>query len=159
MPCPSCRPFSQTGTLTTTNCLLLLPPFTEAMQSPCSGFHPNATCLAVRLMTLANECLAKEQVDRSTSYLEVKTTLKVKQHSTCRHEHPRYNKTDPYYPLTRREQVTVHRTGNLHLSYHLYSKLCIGQTGQCPCGTDSQTTEHLLQYCRPGRESGQITPS
>ena len=57
--------------------------------------------------------------------------------------------TDPYYLLTKREQVTVFRlrTGHNHLNYHLYSKLCIGHTEQCPCGTGSQTTEHLLQSC------------
>ena len=48
----SCRPSSQIGTLNTTPCLLLLPRFEEAMQSPCNGFHPTATCLATRLLTL-----------------------------------------------------------------------------------------------------------
>ena len=46
--------------------------------------------------------------------------------SKWRPEHSRYNKTDPYY---------------------LYSKLRIGHTEQCPCGTGSQTTEHMLQFC------------
>ena len=51
--------------------------------------------------------------------------------------------------LTRREQVKVFRlmTGYHRLSYHLYSKLRINHTEQCPCGTGSQTTEHLLQSC------------
>ena len=72
-----------------------------------------------------------------------------KQHSKWRHKHPRYNKADPYYLLTRWEQVTVFRlrTGHNRLNYHLYSKLRIGHTEQCPCGTGSQTTEHLLQSC------------
>ena len=96
---------------------------------------------------LAKEGTTKEYVDRSTSYPEVKTILKAKQHSRWRHKHPRYNKADPYYLLTRREQVTVFRlrTGHNRLNYHLYSKLRIGHTEQCPCGTGSQTTEHLLQ--------------
>ena len=40
-------------------------------------------------------------------------------------KHPRYNKADPYYLLTRREQVTVFRlrTGHNRLNYHLYSGL------------------------------------
>ena len=99
--------------------------------------------------SLAKEGTTKEQVDRSTSYPEVKTILKAKQHSKWRHKHPRYNKADPYYLLTRREQVTVFRlrTGHNRLNYHLYSKLRIGHTEQCPCGTGSQTTEHLLQFC------------
>ena len=99
--------------------------------------------------SLAKEGTTKEQVDRSTSYPEVKTILKAKQHSKWRHKHPRYNKADLYYLLTRREQVTVFRlrTGHNRLNYHLYSKLRIGHTEQCPCGTGSQTTEHLLQSC------------
>ena len=99
--------------------------------------------------SLAKEGTTKEQVDRSTSYPEVKTILKAKQHSKWRHKHPRYNKADPYYLLTRREQVTVFRlrTGHNRLNYHLYSKLRIGHTEQCLCGTGSQTTEHLLQFC------------
>ena len=32
-------------------------------------------------------------------------------------------------------------------NYHLYSKLRFCRTEQCPCCTDSQTTEHLLQSC------------
>ena len=49
------------------------------------------------------------------------------------------------------------REGNrhLHLAYDeeeekeedLYSNLRVGHTEQCPCGTGSQTTEHLLQSC------------
>ena len=99
--------------------------------------------------SLAKEGTTKEQVDRSTSYPEVKTILKAKQHSKWRHKHPRYNKAEPYYLLTRREQVTVFRlrTGHNRLNYHLYSKLRIGHTEQCPCGTGSQTTEHLLHFC------------
>ena len=98
--------------------------------------------------SLAKVCTTKEQVDRPTSYPEVKTILKAKQHSKWRHKHPRYNKADPYYLLTRREQVTVFRLRTGHsLNYHLYSKLRIGHTEQCPCGTGSQTTEHLLQSC------------
>ena len=57
--------------------------------------------------SLAKEGTTKEQVVRSTSYPEVKTILKAKQHSKWRHKHPRYNKVDPYYLLSRREQVTV----------------------------------------------------
>ena len=60
---------------------------------------------------------------------------------------PRYNKADPFYLLTRREQLTAFRlrTGHNRFNYHLYSKLRIGYTEQCHCGAGSQTTEHLLQ--------------
>ena len=100
-----------------------------------------------------------------SGYAEVKTILKAKQHSKWRLEHPRYNKADPYYLLTRREQVTVFRltTGHNLLDRHLYSKLRIGHTEQCPCGTGSQTTQHLLQPCPLYEllrgESGQTTLS
>ena len=56
-------------------------------------------------------------------------------------------------PLTKTQNemrsVTVFRlrTGHNRLNYHMYSKLRIGHTEQCPCGTGSQTTEHLLQSC------------
>ena len=39
----------------------------------------------------------------------MKTMLKAKQHRKWRHKHPRYNKVDPYYLLTRQEQATVFR--------------------------------------------------
>ena len=72
--------------------------------------------------SLVKEGTTNEQVDRSTSYPEVKTILKAKQHSKWRHKYPRYNKADPYYLLTRRDQVIVFRlrTGHNRLSYHLY---------------------------------------
>ena len=85
----------------------------------------------------------------SESYTEVKTILKAKQHRKRRLEHPWYNKTDPYYLLTRWEQDSVQDQDRPHnsLNHHLYSSLRIGHTEQCPCGTGSQTTEHLLQCC------------
>ena len=51
-PYPSCRPSSQIGTLNSMTCLLLLPHFVDAMQSPYNGYHRTATCLAMRLLTL-----------------------------------------------------------------------------------------------------------
>ena len=80
----------QIGTLNTS--LLLLPRFVEAMQTPCSGFPPTATCLAMRLLTLWQR--KAQQRSKSSCYPEVKTILKAQQHSKWRHEHPRYNKAD-----------------------------------------------------------------
>ena len=147
-PCPSCRPSSQ-------NRDTELNDLSAALASLCRGHVVTVqwipSCCNMpgnELLTLAKEGTTKEQVDRSTSHPEVKTILKAKQHSKWRHKHPRY-KANPYYLLTRREQVTVFRlrTGHNHLNYHLNSKLRIGYTEQCPCGTGSQTTEHLLQSC------------
>ncbi|KAL8604431.1 hypothetical protein ACOMHN_042260 [Nucella lapillus] len=99
--------------------------------------------------SLTKEGATKEQMDRSTSYSESKTIIKAKLQNKWKQQHPHHNRADPYYLLTRREQVTIFRlrTGHNCLKHHLYTKLCIGNTEQCPCGTDSQTTEHLLQSC------------
>ena len=72
---------------------------------------------------LAKEGTTEEQIDRSTSYPEMKTLFKAKQHSNWRLEHPWYNKADPTYHLTGWEQVTVFklRTGHNHLNHHLSS--------------------------------------
>ena len=91
--------------------------------------------------SLAKEDTTKEQVDRSTSYPEVKTILKAKQHSKWRLEYPWYKKADSYNLLTRWEQVDRPQLPQL------YSSHCICHIEQCPCGTGNQTTEHLLQSC------------
>ena len=80
--------------------------------------------------------------------LSVASTL-AEDHKVRGKQSPSDSFFDPYYLLTRREQVTVFRlrTGLNRLNYHLYSKLRIGYTEQCPCGADSQRTEHLLQSC------------
>ena len=99
--------------------------------------------------SLAKEGTTQEQVDRSTSYSEAKTIIKAKLQSKWIQQHSRYNRTDPYYLLTRQEQVVVFRlrTGHNRLNHHLYTKFRIGRTEQCPCETGSQTAEHLLQSC------------
>jgi len=99
--------------------------------------------------SLAKEGTRQEQADRSTSYPEAKTIIKTQLLSKWDQQHPHFNKADPYYSLTRREQVSIFRlrTGHNRLNYHMYTKLRIGQTEQCPCGTGNQTTEHLLQSC------------
>ena len=113
--------------------------------------------------SLAKEGTTKEQVDRPTSYPEVKTILKAKQHSKRRHKHPWYNKADPYNLLTRREQVTVFRlrTGHNHLSYHLIpnSALAIQSSALAILAVRQQNI-----YCSPApsmsrseKESGQTT--
>ena len=91
----------------------------------------------------------QDQTDRSTSYSEAKTIIKAKQQTKWKRQHPHHNSADPYYLLTRREQVAIFRlrTGHNRLKHHLYSKFRIGESEQCPCGTGSQTTEHLLQSC------------
>ena len=99
--------------------------------------------------SLAKEGTTQEQTDRSTTYHEAKTIIKAKEQSRWKQQHPRHNRADPYYLLTRREQVAIFRlrTGHNRLRHHLFTKFHIGESEQCPCKTGSQTTEHLLQSC------------
>ena len=91
----------------------------------------------------------KGQDDISTSYAEVKTIIKAKHSKLWNQQHPQFNRQDEYHLLTRREQVCVFRlrTGHNRLKHHLYNKLKIGDSDQCPCETSTQTAEHLLQSC------------
>ena len=158
IPCPSCRPFSQRAT--NHNDL------SAALASLCRSHAVTLQWNPSHCNMPGNEAAdflakgggggwdgvgggglhKKEQLDRSASYAEVKTILKAKQYSKWRLEHPQYNKTDPTTFLTRREQVTVFvlRTGHKRLNQ---SKPLIGHTEQCPCGTGSETSEHLLRSC------------
>ena len=56
---------------------------------------------------LARDGTTQEQTDRSTTYSETKTIIKAKQQAKWKHQHPRYNRADAYYLLTRREQVVI----------------------------------------------------
>ena len=60
---------------------------------------------------------------------------------------PAFNPKDPYYQLSRQEQVLISRLRTKHtrLRHHLFHKFRIGKTYQCPFRTGSQTTEHILQ--------------
>ena len=99
--------------------------------------------------TLAKEASSSEQTNEATSYEEEKTLIKRKIQEEWTKMHPNENKKDPYYQLTRREQVIIFRlrTGHNKLRRHLYNKFKIGETDQCPCGEDVQDTEHVLQTC------------
>ena len=99
--------------------------------------------------TLAKEGSSKEQEDTSTNYQEAKSIIKAKFRRQWLQEHPDFNRSNPYYLLTRSEQVIIFRlrTGHNRLNHHLFTKFRIGQTDQCPCQTGSMTTEHLLQSC------------
>ena len=105
------------------------------------AFPLTATCLAMRLLTLIKGT-TKGQMGGSISYAEVKTILN-KQHSNWRLEHPQYNKTDPYYLLTRRAQVTGQATTASTITCILNS----ASTIRSMPSTRSQTREHLPQSC------------
>ena len=65
-------------------------------------------------------------------------------------KYPNSDAADPYYKLSRREQVILFRlrTGHNRLRYHLHKKFKIGETDRCPCGSGVQTADHILQECR-----------
>ena len=98
---------------------------------------------------LAKEGSKLPQNDRYTTFNEVKSIIKAKTGAMWKECHPAYNPKDPYYKLSRQEQVLIFRLRTKHnrLRHHLFHKFRIGQTDQCPCGTGRQTTEHILQTC------------
>ena len=99
--------------------------------------------------SLAEEGSHKEQTHRSTSYTEAKIIIWAEQLRQWHQQHPRYNSSDPFHLLPRRQQVTIFRlrTGHNRLNHHLFTKFHICQTKNYPCQTGSQKTEHLLQSC------------
>ena len=98
---------------------------------------------------LAKTGSSMNQMEVETSYGEEKTHIKRRMKKEWANFHPNHNTKDPYYQLTRREQVTIFRlrTGHNRLKRHLHHKFRIGETDQCPCGTDVQDTNHVLQMC------------
>ena len=99
---------------------------------------------------LAKEGAQQEQTNTATTYHQEKTLIKAKLQEKWRINHPAHNKSDPYYRLTRREQVIIFRLRTCHnrLNHHLYRKFKIGRTDLCPCGEGPQTVEHILQLCK-----------
>ena len=67
----------------------------------------------------------------------------------------------PTYTIPVHHMMTVVRlrTGHDRPSYRVYSKRHVSHTEQCPCGTGSLTTEHLLRSCPLyGRHSAVESP-
>ena len=98
---------------------------------------------------LAKEGTNFEQTDLSTNLNEAKTLIKVKLKEKWNEEHPSHNKKDPYYLLNRKEQVIICRLRSNHnrLRYHMYNKFKVRDSAKCTCGSDDQTTAHILQCC------------
>lgn len=98
---------------------------------------------------LAKEGCQLPQEDLAVTYDEAKAIIKTKSEALWKEAHPAFNPKDPYYQLSRQEQCLIFRLRTKHnrLRHHLFHKFRIGQTDQCPCGTGSQTTEHILQTC------------
>ena len=99
---------------------------------------------------LAKDGSNMEQTDLRTKYDEAKSFIKAKLNEKWTQNHPTHNKKDPYYLLTRREQVIIFRLRSTHnrLRHHMYTKFKIGETPKCSCSNEDQTTKHILQSCR-----------
>ena len=56
---------------------------------------------------------------------------------------------DDYRTLDRAGQVTLIRlrTGHNRLNSHMHRKMNLVPSPLCTCGTEDQTTEHILQIC------------
>ena len=100
---------------------------------------------------LAREGSLLDQGNNTTSFQEEKKLITNTMKEKWKEDHPLHNKQDPYYSLTRQEQVVIFRLRTKHsrLRSHLFNKFKIGDSDLCPlCEVESQTTEHILQRCR-----------
>ena len=98
---------------------------------------------------LVKEEALLEQRDRQVSFSDEKTVIKALTKKRLHQQHPGYKQSNSYYSLNRADQVILFRlrTGHNRLRAHLFTKLRIGETDICPCGTEPMTAEHLLQNC------------
>ena len=89
---------------------------------------------------LAKDGAAQPQVENSVNLKEKSTLIKATFRNTTA--------VDPYNSLTRQQQVAILRlrTGHCRLNAHMY-KLKLATSPLCPCGTEKQTPEHVLQTC------------
>ena len=97
---------------------------------------------------LSKEGSMQDQADHPVSYREAKTLIKGCFHSSWKTRLNVSTETDAITCLNRKQQVIIFRlrTGHCRLLSHLY-KLKISHTDECPCGTGTQTPEHILQMC------------
>ena len=96
---------------------------------------------------LSKEGSKATQEDHPISYSEAKTLLRNCFHNSWKARLCPREKDETDY-LTRRQQIIIFRlrTGHCRLLSHL-NKIRISHTDECPCGTESQTPEHILQSC------------
>ena len=96
---------------------------------------------------LSKEGSKATQEDHPISYSEAKTLLRNCFHNSWRARLGPREKDETDH-LTRRQQIIIFRlrTGHCRLLAHL-NKIRVSHTDECPCGTESQTPEHILQSC------------
>ena len=83
-----------------------------------------------------------------TSYREMKTLIRNKfDHDWIQNKNIT-NDFDSIHSLSRQQQVIIvrMRTGHCRLRSHLH-RIGISDTPECPCHTDVETPEHVLQQC------------
>ena len=84
-----------------------------------------------------------------TSYREAKDH--IKRHSKTRwlQNHKDFCKRDPFYNLSREDQVIIFRmrTGHNRMNAHL-RRINLSQTDLCPCRNAPMTSDHILQDCQ-----------
>ena len=98
---------------------------------------------------LAKEGSRLEQTDRGMSYQEVKTHVKRCSKNQWMARHKDYCKSDPYYKLSREDQIIIFRlrTGHNRMNAHL-RRIHLVPTDLCQiCGNAPMTTGHVLQEC------------
>ena len=95
---------------------------------------------------LAKQGAHEDQPDNSVSYAEERSLIKALYNP--------WKERDDYCLLSRAQQVILIRlrTGHNRLNAHMSRKLKLALTSTCPCGTEDQTTEHVLQTCPLHRE-------
>ena len=88
------------------------------------------------------------QTEHPVSFPEVKSILKNCFHAQWKNRMGANTEDDDIERLTRAQQVVIFRlrTGHCRLLAHL-CRLRISHTDECPCGTGTQTPEHVLQTC------------
>ena len=102
-----------------------------------------------KLIRLAKEGSTLEQPLSNITYQQQKTLIKQTLAQNWNTKHPDYNRQDPVHQLQRSDQVTIFRlrTGHNCLRQHLHSKLGVGNSPYCVCGTDLENTMHVLMHC------------
>ena len=97
---------------------------------------------------LSKEGSRLDQKEHPVTYAEAKTLLKHFFHNTWKKRLGATSQTDEIDRLSRKQQVIIFRlrTGHCRLQAHLY-RIRISHTEECPCGTSTQTQEHILQSC------------